>query len=107
MTLPPCVQLVFLKDEMPNANFGLAICKLGKKRCFVIFAKVLFKVDDLQVTLSVENTRSLCKGTWRVARVLHRASHIGCSSQMAESWASILGRQYDSVAGLSSGNILS
>ena len=107
MMLPPCVQLVFLKDEMPNANFGLAICKLGKKRCFVIFAKVLFKVDDLQVILSVENTRSLCKGTWRVARILHRASHIGCSSQMAESWASILGRQYDSVAGLSSGNIVS
>ena len=107
ITLPACVKVVFFKEELPKTKFGLAICKLGQKRCFVIFVRILFKVDDLQVIRSVENTPSLCKGNWRVARALHRGSHIGCSSQMAESWASIPCRQYDSVAGLSSGNVLS
>ena len=73
----------------------------------MIYARTIYKVDSLQVVRSVEDTPILCKGVWRVARSLHRGSRMGMSSQMAESWASILGRQYDGVTGLSSGSILS
>ena len=68
---------------------NLAVCKLAKKRGLVVVCKHNWAIDDLRVIESVEGNASFSKGCWKVARCLHRGSHLGSQTAVVESWGSI------------------
>ena len=98
----------FRNGRIASKQVGhLAVCKLAKKRrALVVFCKHNWVIEDLRVIESVEGNASFSKGCWKVARCLHRGSHLGSQTAVVESWGSILARHYDSVQGLPSGRVL-